>query len=181
MGSSRGGVELSTEPAYGSGNPSDVSDLQSGRELRANWQWQRLIILVFRGDPIDAPQYRHTSLFIEDLNQDGVATQHCVLEVVGSSGFFQRGEDAVRDPKEAATFVDSVVVATIPVASPSDTRLRDAIWFTTVNNAEYSWNCQNWVGDALNSCISAGLVLAKEVDWAIDTMVDLILQAPYEA
>lgn len=144
-------------------------------------QQQRLTILVFRGDPIDAPQYRHTALFIENLNQEGAKTEHRLLEVVGSAGFFEPEEDPVRDPRSAAGFVGSVVVATIPVADPLDTRLREAIWSAPINNAEYSWNCQNWVGDSLISCAGAGLIPDADVDIAIDGMVNLVLQARDEA
>ncbi|KAJ8124563.1 hypothetical protein O1611_g9077 [Lasiodiplodia mahajangana] len=151
--------------------PNSEAENQQGQEQ------QRLSIVIFRGDPIDAPQYRHTALFIEHLDQEGTRTQHRVVEVVGSAGIFEREENVTSDPRKSPTFVGSVVVATISSTGSSDSRLRDVIWSTPINNSENSWNCQNWVGDALSLCIEDKLILSEESDRAIDGMVDFILQA----
>ncbi|KAI1822774.1 hypothetical protein F4861DRAFT_540703 [Xylaria intraflava] len=110
---------------------------------------QRLVIVVLRGDPIDAPQYRHTALFIEHLNRSGRTMRHRLIRAIGSTGMFERDETTDHDPVRNVTFAGSVTVATIAVTGESDTRLRDTIWSTPVNNVEYDWGCQHWVGDAL--------------------------------
>ncbi|KAI1437388.1 hypothetical protein GGR50DRAFT_692169 [Xylaria sp. CBS 124048] len=155
------------------GSKSDVSSSENGRDDEG---CQRLAIIVLRGDPIDAPQYRHTALFIEHLNGSGRITQNRLMQAVGSTGMFERDEATDRDPMESEVFAGRVTVATIPVVSSSDTRLRDTIWSTPVNNMEYDWNCQHWVGDALSACAWAGLISTEEADEAIDGMTDLILQ-----
>ncbi|KAI0873742.1 hypothetical protein GGS24DRAFT_461862 [Hypoxylon argillaceum] len=114
--------------------PSSEAEKPTGQEQ------QRLTIVIFRGDPIDAPQYRHTALLIEHLNQEGVRTDYRTLEVIGSAGIFEREENATCDPGKSATFVGSVAVATIPVTGSSSSRLRDVIWSTPINNSENSFS-----------------------------------------
>ncbi|KAI1189407.1 hypothetical protein F5B17DRAFT_196680 [Nemania serpens] len=167
----------STEIPLSSGDSRHRQEGHISQEKQQQQQQQSLVIVVFRGDPIDAPEYRHTALLIKQPNQDGASTQHRVIEVIGTAGIYERGEDVVYDPRQSMTFVGSVPVATIPVTGPSDSRLRDVIWSTAIDNEDNSWNCQNWVGDALNLCIGYKLISSEESDRAIDGMVDLVLQA----
>lgn len=90
---------------------------------------------------------------------------------------FERDESSNFDPMSSDSFAGSVHVATIQATGSSDNRLRNAIWSTAVNNAEYDWNCQSYVGDALISCSNAGLISRGEVDQAIGGMVDITLEA----
>ncbi|KAF2967271.1 hypothetical protein GQX73_g6299 [Xylaria multiplex] len=169
----------SPSKVVGSSNTSSTESTSTG-EATATGQlreWQRLDVIVFRGDPIDAPQYRHTELLIQHLSADGTVLWRRYLHVAGAAGFFER-EELEHDPGSSELFVGLVPVTTIPVSTSSDRRLRDAIWSTPVNNDDRSWNCQNYVGDALYSCIEAGLVSTEETDNAIDGMTDLILEAP---
>ncbi|KAI1196885.1 hypothetical protein F5X97DRAFT_303784 [Nemania serpens] len=173
-------AEYSTEQVQGTEEPSSSGDSghgQGGHISQEAQQQQSLVILVFRADPIDAPQYRHTALLIEQPDQDGSGTQNRVVEVIGTAGIFERSEEVICDPRQNTSFVGSVPVATIPVISPSDTRLRDVIWSTAIDNEDNSWNSQNWVGDALNLCVGYKLISSDESDRAIDGMVDLVLQA----
>lgn len=162
------------------------SSSEATRKEPCSTRQQRLSVIVFRGDPIDATMFRHVGLLLEHLEEGIDGTPHATiahttfLQVTGSAGGFERDESPAStcgDPRENELFAGIVHVATTPATGASDRRLRNAIWATAVNNAEASWNCQNWVGDALNSCVGAGLVLADQVDGAIDGMTDLILQA----
>ncbi|KAI0198793.1 hypothetical protein F4808DRAFT_462375 [Astrocystis sublimbata] len=154
----------------------------------------RLSIIVFTGDPVDAPQFRHTGLLIHTLSTStstsgSVILQERYLQVQGSAGFFARDESVDADPAPASSelFAGLVPVATIPVPATVKhkngiladmrSRLRKTIWDTPVNNSENAWNCQSWVGDALYGCVRKGLVGREEVERAIDGMVDLILLA----
>ncbi|GAW20521.1 hypothetical protein ANO14919_100270 [Xylariales sp. No.14919] len=150
-----------------------TEDISSGNAYES----QRLDVIVSRGDPIDAPQYRHTELLIQHLSQDGTVLWRRYLHVAGAAGFFER-EELDYDPTSSELFAGLVPVTTIAVSTSADRRLRDAIWSTPVNNADRSWNCQNYVGDALYSCTEAGLVSTEETENAIDGMTDLILEAP---
>ncbi|KAI1160376.1 hypothetical protein F5B18DRAFT_514000 [Nemania serpens] len=189
MGSG-GGAESSIEHIQSTEIPSTSGDSrhrqedhisQEQQQQQQQQQQQSLAIVVFRGDPIDAPQYRHTALLIEQPDQDGTSTQHRVIEVLGTAGIFERGEDVTYDPRQSTSFVGSVPVATIPAAGPSDSLLRDVIWSTVIDNEDISWNSQNWVGDALYLCTGYKLISSEESDRAIDGMVDLVLQAQDEA
>lgn len=166
-----------SEPTGSRGGPSQSSGAKLGGEQESGCQ-QRLSVIVSRGDPIDAPQYRHTGLYIEHVREDGLVTPWNFLDVQGSAGMFERYENLLRDPTRSDLFVARVHVADIPVTGPTDSRLRDVIWGTEVNNEEYDWNCQSWVGDALSSCVKAGLISSDECSMAIDRMADYILQAP---
>ncbi|KAI0436884.1 hypothetical protein F4803DRAFT_540656 [Xylaria telfairii] len=140
-------------------------------------EWHRLSIIIFVGDPVDAPHYRRTGLLIQQLSPEATVIHQKYLQVIGTAGSFLRDESTDSDPTSSELLAGRVTVATIPVSGPSDNRLRDAIWSTAVNNDETDWNCQNWVGDALYSCTQAGLVSSDETEAAIDGMADLILQA----
>ncbi|AEO71898.1 uncharacterized protein THITE_2124771 [Thermothielavioides terrestris NRRL 8126] len=154
---------------------SPKSDGKTVKETRQ--KFQRLSVIVFSGDPLDLPETRHTGLYIEHLNEDGSIIGRNFLHVTGSAGIFQREESIERNPTGSELFTGSVHVATIVATGSSDRRLRNAIWATPVNNAEYDWNCQSWVGDALTSCVNAGLISTEQRDMAIDGMAELILQA----
>ncbi|KAI0406626.1 hypothetical protein F4802DRAFT_87726 [Xylaria palmicola] len=142
-------------------------------------KWQHLAVIVFRGDLIDAPQFRHTGLLIQHLDQDRSVLRQWYMHVKGAVGFFQR-EECDRDPTNSESFAGLVPVATIEVSGSRDNRLRDAIWCTPVSNGDCSWNCQNYVGDALYSCTRAGLISEDQTEKAIDGMTDIILEAPDE-
>ena len=103
------------------------------------------------------------------------------LHVAASARDFEREETVNRDPAGSDLYLGRTHVATIQATGSSDRRLRNAIWTTAVNNAEYDWNCQSWVGDALNSCVAGGLLSGSEVDAAIDQMAVILLEAPDEA
>jgi hypothetical protein len=169
-------VESSSDGTISSGN-SSMDSTSNG----ITGERHRLSIIVFSGDPIDAPQYRHTGLLIQHLSQEGTVKGQRFLEVVGAAGFFSPEETPDCDPMNDSLFVGMVVVATMPASGSSDSRLRAAIWSTTINNEEIDWNCQNWVGDALYSCTKAGLISKDETERAIDGMTDFILEAPDEA
>lgn len=128
MGYSKG-AKSSTKGDSGSGKSSKGSSSKSGgkENKKTSQRWQRLSVIVFRGDPIDAPQYRHTGLFIEHLKQDGTQTRQNSLHVVGSAGTFRRDENIDRDPTGSELFAGSVPFATIPATGSSDSRLRNAI------------------------------------------------------
>lgn len=155
---------------------------RSGRKGRTRHGQMRqcLSIIVFRGDPIDSYQYRHAGLSIQYQDQDGTVTGTNFLDVAGSAGIFERQENTDQNPANDQQFESEVHVATIPATGSSDSRLRDTIWWTPINNASYEWNCQSYVTNALHRCLKAGLILDTDVDSALDGMTDILLEAPDE-
>ncbi|KAI0198792.1 hypothetical protein F4808DRAFT_472445 [Astrocystis sublimbata] len=139
-------------------------------------KWQSLDVIVFFGDPVDGINYRHTGLLVQSLSWDGSILQRTFLHVTGAHGFFER-EERERDPRNSTLFAGVVPVATVPVSGLSYNRLRNEIWATAVNNAESGWNCQTWVGDALDRCVKAGFFDQDRADDAIDGMTDIIMRA----
>lgn len=170
----------SSSKSSGNGKSSKSSSSKSSGNGNGNSRkWQRLSVGVFCGVPVDAYVYRHTGLLIEHLNNDGTLTRRNFIHLTGSAGFFfQCNESFDRNPAMSRLFAGSVPVATIPASGSSDSCLRNAIWSTAINNASYDWNCQTWVGDALNSCVAAGLISSDEAELTIDGMTELVLQAP---
>ncbi len=168
------GYALSSAKHLSAGRSTSKGDATSTGEA---CERQRLEVIVFSGSPVDAPQYRHTGLLIQDLAQDNTTLKRRFLHVTGSAGVFAREEDS-RNPRKSELFVGAVHLATIRASGSS---LRNAIWSTPVNNADRGWNCQNYVGDALESCAREGLISEEQIDYAIDGMVDLVQQAREEA
>ncbi|KAJ6263963.1 hypothetical protein Dda_0100 [Drechslerella dactyloides] len=110
----------------------------------------RIYIAVFKGDPIDLTEYRHTAIVLEI---DGRET---MLHVTGGHGFFQYEEQTRRE------YADG---------------FRSIVANTDVNNGERAWNCQNFVGDALQRVQRHHLITEEEYLGAINQMTTIILEA----
>ena len=129
-------------------------------------------ILVYKGDPIDAPEFRHTSLFLE------LPSNPVKLHVTGASGFFQFQEEPV-ETAEDIDIVGKIYVGDID--DPAGKAVLSIISRTPVDNSDRSWNCQNWVGDALKRLSERRLITDADRSKAIDAMVEVLLDAPDEA
>ena len=130
-----------------------------------------LSIIVYRGNPVDASEYRHTALLLEDA--DGTST---LLQVGGAHGFFATETLPRCRPSKNPDYL-----AQIAIATPLDATLaalRESIQATPVNNMERAWNCHNWVGDALNRLGAARCISSSAKSEAIARMVELIVDAP---
>ncbi len=82
----------------------------SSRKKKDCQQWQRLCIAIFRGDPIDAYQFRHTGLLIQHLDQDGAVTSTKFLHVIGLPRDFERDESSARDPMSSSRLRNALIV-----------------------------------------------------------------------
>lgn len=149
--------------------PSDGAD-------QPNHFWQNLSIAVFKGDPIDAYIYRHVGLYIQTFRGD-VLVKRQFLETSGATGSFVKQDVPDCDPLQETGSCGHVQVATRPMTSEADSILRNTIWSTPLKNDDRSWNCQNWVGDALHRCVDAACLTRAQMEAALDGMVDILLEA----
>lgn len=139
--------------------------------------WQSLSIAVFKGDPIDAYIYRHVGLYLQTFRGD-ILVHHQFLETSGATGSFVKQDVPEWDPFQDAGSCGHVQVAKkLPMTSETDRTLRNTIWSTPLKNDDRSWNCQNWVGDALQRCVDASCLTRGQMDCALDRMVDILLEA----
>lgn len=162
-------------------NPDESSSTPDDKKPKRGQRWQSLSIIVFRAEPLDAYQFRHAGLLIDHQNQDGKVTRKNFLHITGSARIFEREERVDQNPEDDDLFIARLHVATIPATGSFDRRLRNTIWATPVNNTDYDWGPQNWVGDALNWCAAVELLSQSDVDAGIDQMTDILLEAPDQA
>ncbi|KAF7714872.1 Uncharacterized protein PECH_007886 [Penicillium ucsense] len=104
----------------------------------------------------------------------------CMMEVIGSPGFFTFHERLnTAFPVAAAGLARAAFVATIP-DTVSISSLRAVVSGTPFAGQEIDWNAQNWVGDALERLVTAGYLTPEQKDKGLDEMVDIILEAADE-
>lgn len=132
-----------------------------------------LSIIMHQGSPVDAPQYRHSSLFVEFPDATTL-----LVQIVGASGFFEPEVLPNDNPSSSDTFIKQIHTATI--RGSSKTEIQSALERTPISNWDRSWNCQNWVGDALKRLCYRGWITQDQRAVAIDAMVDVVLDAPDE-
>ncbi|RMD39712.1 hypothetical protein DV735_g5421, partial [Chaetothyriales sp. CBS 134920] len=134
-----------------------------------------LCIVVFRGDPVDLQSTRHTALFVNEGSQ----LYGDLVHVTGSSGFYEFERKSEINPLTSRSFLNKIPVT--PIAnSPTKEQLLEEIKKTRINNSTHAWNCQNWVGDALNRVAAKGWISSQSKSSAIDAMVDVIIDAEDE-
>ncbi|KUI72370.1 hypothetical protein VM1G_11826 [Cytospora mali] len=125
-----------------------------------------------QGIPVDAYIYRHVGLFIQTFRGDALIMRK-LTPCHWSGKVLDQGR--VLDPRSSS---ERGYVARSRPTSETDTKLCDTIWNTPVNNEEASWNCQHWVGDALERCVRAHIISLDQMHAAIDKMTDVLLEAP---
>ncbi len=133
-----------------------------------------LSIIVYKGSPIDASEFRHTSLFLEFPD-----TTTLLIHVTGASGFFQAEVTPGEEPTKSKKFIKKIPVGTI--MGQAKTAIESTIKVTPINNSDRSWNCQNWVGDALKKLSDRQWITSDARSEAIDAMAEIIVDAPDES
>nr|OQO29671.1 hypothetical protein B0A51_02576 [Rachicladosporium sp. CCFEE 5018] len=129
-------------------------------------------IVVYRGSPLDYPQYRHTALWLRF--SDG--SPALLAEITGGHGFFeyQYGDNA--DPATHQDFVRAVDVGQL-----SSTFTRASIIQTLsgvhVDNDDREYICQTWVQHALEMLKITGDLSEKDYERGVGQMVDAIAEA----
>ncbi|OXV10819.1 hypothetical protein Egran_01417 [Elaphomyces granulatus] len=133
-----------------------------------------LSIVIYKGSPIDASEFRHTALFLEFPEATTL-----LIHVTGASGFFQAEVRPGEEPTRSKKFIKKIFVGTI--TGQTKTAIESTIKFTPIDNSDRSWNCQNWVGDALKKLSDRQWITGGAFSKAIDAMVEVIIDAPDEA
>ncbi|KAK6501680.1 hypothetical protein TWF481_009509 [Arthrobotrys musiformis] len=132
----------------------------------------RIYIAVFKGDPIDLTEYRHTAIVLEI---DGRET---MLHVKGGHGFFQYEEQTrMESVRLSRSLAPGGLIHVANISSSDANDFRSIVADTAVNNDERAWNCQNFVGDALKRVQSRHLITKEQYLGAVDEMVTIILEA----
>ena len=133
-----------------------------------------LSIVIYKGSPLDASEFRHTALFVE--HSDGSSL---LLHIVGTTGMFQPQVRQNENPATSKTFIRKIVVANIQ--GQTKDAIQSRVMTTPIQNSDKSWNCQNWVGDVLTGLSKVAWISAAARRAAVDTMADVITDAPDES
>lgn len=138
-----------------------------------------LWILVWVGEPLDYPRYRHAAIYVEfDDRENRNRNNGTLFHVIGTLGLFDFRENPGYNPAGDSTLRKKVEVGRVPdqVSPPT---LRSVLAVTNVRNSnqDADWNCQNWVGDALRRLVGLGWLSSEQMDVALDAMVDACLEA----
>ncbi|KAI0601493.1 hypothetical protein F4775DRAFT_397217 [Biscogniauxia sp. FL1348] len=158
------------------GLPTRPSDGQAATEKKE--YSQTLWILIFSGQPRDIQSARITELCIV-FNEN--ESTNLTIQIQGQHPSFKVKEVWNRPPpRSRPRFLRRLAVSTLSTNSEFDTRLRDSIVRTRVDNVEPDWTCQSWVGDVLTELQNANLITVDEGDSALNGMVNCISQAPWK-
>ncbi|KAI5855012.1 hypothetical protein GGS23DRAFT_608259 [Durotheca rogersii] len=165
----------------GDGSGKDKGQLRTGDRddtSKDAGHTQTLWILIFRGYPRDIQSARVTEL---NIVFDDNESRNLTIRIEGHHPNFRVIEAWNQGhPRTRPHFFRRLAVATVETTADRDTRLRDAILGTHVNNTESDWTCQSWVGDVLTALQDAALITVEEGDNALNGMVNYIARAPWQ-
>lgn len=130
-------------------------------------------VLVYRGPILDYMKYRHTALFFTFTDESKT-----LLHIEGSPGDFQFNPLDDYDPDSSTHLVKRINVGEVPdLISQGSNR---AVVSRTPLEKDLGWNCQTWVGDALERMVKSQYLTASERGAALDAMVIVLLEAKDE-
>ncbi|KXS93527.1 hypothetical protein AC579_3009 [Pseudocercospora musae] len=131
-----------------------------------------LSIVVWKGDPVDFPQYRHTALCFRFPDSLTPITIH-VIGPPGEYVYELRGSD---DPAFNHGIAGIVNVGMLS-KSTTDSHLDRILRAVPVGNSNPEFNCQIWVEKALKSLENLHLLTDEAYLRGVDGMVDIIAGA----
>ncbi|KAJ5709755.1 hypothetical protein N7493_010046 [Penicillium malachiteum] len=100
----------------------------------------------------------------------------CMLNVEGAPGVFEFKPSDGYNPYGSRKLAAMISVAEFP-DSVNQWSMRVVIYSTPIRNLDRSWNCQNWVGDALEQLGAAGYLTAVQRESAYHQMIRVVMQA----
>lgn len=132
-------------------------------------------IAVFKGDPVDCPRYRHTSLFVTFAGKD----LSLIVHVVGPPGEFEFDTQVGYDPSQDLSLAKLVEVGPLSVESTRD-QITQILRRVSIENEDHEFNCQTWVEGALKKFRELGMLTSALYAQGLDDMVDVIAEAKDE-
>ncbi|KAJ0415048.1 hypothetical protein BJY00DRAFT_269486 [Aspergillus carlsbadensis] len=134
---------------------------------------QKMFILIYKGEPLDYTEYRHTALYFHFAS-----STRAILHIIGCPGLFRYTHNVNVDPSSLGDLVKVVPVTEIPTSIGEDS-ICETVSRTPIRNGrmDLDWNCQNWVGDALKRLVDRGWITGDQRGMAIDRMADACLEA----
>ncbi|KAK2812207.1 hypothetical protein FQN50_001565 [Emmonsiellopsis sp. PD_5] len=139
----------------------------------------RTCILVYAGQPLDYAKFRHTGLYIEF--DDDAKDRGTLFHITGASGFFTFDSSPGYDPSESKSLRNIINVGELPEGVPK-AAVEAIIAATRIHNGinDADWNCQNWVGDALQQLVAQNWLTATQRETAVNQMVTACFEAKDE-
>lgn len=139
-----------------------------------------LSITVEKGSPLDYQMYRHTALCLRPTDPTNTSSSSPMLiQASGPKGEYVLETVDNCDPATNSALAKEVHVATIR-APVSKIQLAALLYQVSVRNGDPEFDCQKWVGDALQKLAEAGCIERDECEKGIEGMVEIIMEAEDE-
>ncbi|PGH28371.1 hypothetical protein GX50_08891 [[Emmonsia] crescens] len=134
-----------------------------------------IILHVFRGGDVmnDSKATRHASLFIRYPGSH----MGTLIHATNSQGPWRVEMRVDYNPATSINIVGSALVCHLPIHPDAVLRVLQQV---PIKN-ELEWNCQHWVGDALQAMVIHQLITLELRSVALDQMVDILIQRPADA
>ncbi|OBT61619.1 hypothetical protein VE03_08849 [Pseudogymnoascus sp. 23342-1-I1] len=135
----------------------------------------RVRIAVYESEPVDYQKYRHVALWFGfDNGADKV-----VIHITGPNQEYKIEVREDYDPAGSRLFQKWVEVGWTKT-NLTKSQLVAFVSRTPIDNDSQEFNCQIWVGDALKLLAQGGYIEQAEYLRAVDTMVDITMEAKDE-
>lgn len=129
-------------------------------------------IIIYKGSPLDYPQYRHTALWLQFADR----SPSLIIHVVGPSGGFEFECKQNSRPWEDQSLAKTVDVGHLTVAT-TPSQIAQTLQRIPVDNGDREFNCQTWIETALKRFRDSGDLSYEAYDKGLDSMVDAIAEA----
>jgi hypothetical protein len=102
-----------------------------------------------------------------------------IVHIVGPNMLYELQARDNYDPSTSRGFVKEVSAGRLRVPM-SKNQLASLIGQTPIDNSSHGFNCQIWVGNALQRLATAGYITQRDCDTGVDKMVDATMEAEEE-
>ncbi|KFY81752.1 hypothetical protein V500_11133 [Pseudogymnoascus sp. VKM F-4518 (FW-2643)] len=132
-------------------------------------------IAVYKSEPLDYQKFRHVALwFAFDNGADKV-----VIHITGPNQGYKIEVRENYDPAGSRLFQKWVEVGWTKT-NLTKSQLVAFVSRTPIDNVSRGFNCQMWVGEALKVLAQGGYIEQAEYLGAVDTMIDITMEAKDE-
>ena len=135
----------------------------------------QISVVVYEGEPVDYPKYRHTSLFFEFANRE----PSLLAEVVGPPGEYEFQTQDDYDPSQSQGIARIVKVG-VSLVEVRRAQMTEILRTIPVKNWDLEFNCQTWVETALKRLTELRMLSEDAYTKGVDGMVDAIAEATDE-